>query len=52
MNVSCTAVGADAHISPSAVFRIRRKCTESVYLILRGDVGIAPYECAFLLHHN
>ena len=48
LNVSDTIVGTDAHIGPSAVSRIRRKSAEIVHLILRGDVGIAPYGFVFL----
>ena len=38
------SVGADAHIGPCAMLRIRRNVVQKIQLSLRGDVGIAPYD--------
>ncbi|MGM9627502.1 MAG: hypothetical protein ACI3V4_05345 [Faecousia sp.] len=40
----CTSVGADAHIGPCTVYRIRRGLVQEIRLSLRADVGIGPYD--------
>jgi len=36
-------VGADAHIGPQKILRIRQNQMETIKLYRRADVGIGPY---------